>query len=76
MDTIENFLTWFRDRLQYLGQWFLDTVCQAWDMFLNILAGAIGLVIVILLSPIWLLPFIYWYFVVRKKEVNSDNREV
>lgn len=77
MDTIDEFLSWFGDGLRYLGQLLSDTVCQAGNMILNIFAWVIVLVIAILLSPIWVLPFIYWYFVERKKkEVNRDNRKV
>lgn len=65
---MDEFLEWFRNCLSYLGQLMFDAICQAWDMFLNVLAWIIVLFIVILVSPIWLLPFIYWLLFVKNKK--------
>ncbi len=73
MDTIDNFIDWFSERLRDFVEWFIDTVRRACGLLLDIVVWVITIFIVILLFPLWILPFIYWWFFVKmKKEVENE----
>jgi len=69
---VDDFITWFRNCLSYLGQLLFNALCQGVDIIIGILAWILVLFIVILISPIWVLPFIYWFVFVRNKEGSNE----
>lgn len=70
---IDQFLEWFFDCLLDLGEWFLDTLCRACSLLLDIIAWFIVIILIILLSPIWIPFLFFWLLFVRDKEVESDT---
>lgn len=62
---IEDFIIWFRNCLEYLGQLLSDAICQGFNTILDILAWIIVLIIVVAISPIWIPFFIFWWFFKR-----------
>ena len=69
---ISDFIIWFFDCLDDLVESFIDMLRRACSLLLDIIAGFILIDLIILLSPIWLLPFIYWLFFVRNKGGGSE----
>lgn len=68
---IDEFLEWFRNGLRNLGCLLFDTLEQSLKMFGNVLTWLIRIALIILISPIWILPFIYWWLFVRNKRGGS-----
>ena len=63
--------------IQEFVQWILDDgIPCLCDTMANAVIEAYKIVICALLSPIWILPFVYWYFFVRNnREEQEDERE-
>lgn len=70
---MDDFLEWFIDFIFRIGDWLINTIRNIADLFINIIAMVLAWVIVVLLFPIWVIPFVYWYFFVRKKDKEPDD---
>ena len=56
----DKFLDWFADWLRCLGEALYEAVKKALALFYAVLT-----------SPVWLLPFMYWFIFVREKEEDD-----
>ena len=65
---IDDFLLWSWDRLQDFGDWFKWTIGRAFELLEIVLGGILLTLLIVLLFPIWILPFIYWFAFVRNKK--------
>jgi len=69
---IDNFLGWFWERILDFGDWFKQTIGRAFDLLTSVLAWITIIFLIVLLFPLWILPFIYWFVFVRNKEVENE----
>lgn len=65
---IDDFLLWSLDRLQDLGDRLKWAIGRAFELLEIVLGGILAILLIILLFPIWILPFIYWFAFVRNKK--------
>lgn len=57
---MEEFFDWFVDWVKRLAQALFDAA-----------RVAVWIALIVLSSPMWLLPFAYWFIFVRKKEEET-----
>ena len=48
--------------------WFETFLCRLAEALLDAIKKAYVLLVIVLTTPIWLVPFIYWRIFVKKKE--------
>jgi len=42
--------------------WFIDWLCGLWEAVQAAAQKGFVLMVIIISSPIWIFPFLYWYF--------------
>lgn len=53
--------------------WFTDTWNRINESVYEGLKMAVVIVVAILSSPVWILPFVYWFIFVRRKDGDNDG---
>ena len=65
---MDDFADWFCDRIADIWNWFTDNIRDGAELLLDIVSMIFAGAIIVILFPIWIIPFIYWLIFVRNKD--------
>ena len=49
------------------AEWFIETISEIIVNIADVAKAVFGLAVIIILFPVWIIPFLYWYFAKWKK---------
>ena len=63
---MDNFIDWFFNGINKIIDWFIDSIRNGVELFIDIVSWIIAGAIILISFPIWIIPYTYWYFFVKK----------
>ena len=58
--------------IEWIFDYFIPDLLETADRFFRF---AICLIVAVITCPLWILPFVYWYFAEWKGEAEDGNRD-
>ena len=63
----EAFVEWLCNVPGAVAEWFCIVICDLMEYAVDNMKKILQWTVIVLLLPLWIIPFLYWYFVVWKK---------
>lgn len=57
------------------AEWFIETIFEIIENIGCVAKTVFGLAVIIILFPVWVIPFLYWYFNVREEREGEEEHD-